>query len=139
MLLKLQAQRQRVRYRLRGGAIREEIHKLIHKALEQPDGNQLRRALGRLRRISQGDCGTERTGTTVREFLTAVSYYRSYLTDPHLGLPHATNAVESMCRLIREMFRRSRAGSNPDSVLLWATALIRLRPKVTCNGHKINS
>jgi len=58
--------------------------------------------------------------------------------DGSLGLPHTNNTVESMCRLIREMFRSSRAGSNPDSVLLWATALIRLRPKVTCNGHQIN-
>jgi hypothetical protein len=138
LLLKLQAQRDGVRYVLRGGAIREEIHLLIHNALELPDGNQLRHSLDRLHRISQGNCGTERTQTTVREFLKAVPYYRSYLTNPSLGLPHTNNTVESMCRLIREMFRSSRAGSNPDSVLLWATALIRLRPKVTCNGHQIN-
>jgi len=128
----------KLRYVLRGGAIREEIHKLIHNALTLPDGNQLRRALDRLHRISQGSCGTERTRITVEEFLRTVSYYRTYLTDPSLGLPHTTNTVESMCRLIREMFRSSRAGSNPDSVLLWATALIRLRPKVACNGHQIN-
>ncbi len=57
-------------------------------------------------------------------------FYRSYLTHPNLGLPLTTNAVESMCRLLREMFRSSRAGSNPASVLLWATALIRLRHQV---------
>jgi hypothetical protein len=135
LLLKLQAQRDGVRYVLRGGAIREEIHKLIHEVLELPDGNRLRHALDRLHRISQGNCGTERIQTTVREFLNAVPYYRSYLTDPNLGLPRTNNTVESMCRLIREMFRSSRAGSNPDSVLLWATALIRLRPKMTCNSH----
>jgi hypothetical protein len=139
LLLKLQAQRGGVRYALRGGAVREEIHKLIRKALQLPNGNPLREALDRLHRISQGYCGTERTRITVEEFLKTVSHYRTYLTDPSLGLPHTTNTVESMCRLIREMFRSSRAGSNPDSVLLWATALIRLRQKVTCNSHKINS
>lgn len=139
LLLKLQAQRGGVRYALRGGAVREEIHQLIRKALQLPDGNQLREVLDRLHRISDGNCGTERTQTTVREFLKAVPYYRSYLTEPSLGLPHTTNTVESMCRLIREMFRSSRAGSNSDSVLLWATALIRLRPKLTCNGHQLNS
>jgi hypothetical protein len=102
---------------------RSVIHKLIHKALTLPDGNQLRHAVDRLHCISQGNCGTERTRITVEEFLRTVSYYRSYLTDPSLGLPHTTNTVESMCRLIREMFRSSRAGSNPDSVLLWAIAL----------------
>jgi hypothetical protein len=138
LLLKLQAQRGGVRYALRGGAIREEINQLIRKALQLPSGNRLRETLVRLRHISAGNCGTKRTQTTVREFLKAVPYYRSYLTEPSLGLPHTTNTVESMCRLIREMFRSSRAGSNPDSVLLWATALIRQRPKVTCNGHQIN-
>ena len=56
----------------------------------------------------------------------------------YMLLPRTTNSVESMCRLLREMFRSSRAGSNPASVLLWATALIRMRPRVTCNGHSFN-
>lgn len=138
LLLKLQAQRGGVRYRLRGGAVRDEIHQLIRRALELPDGQQLNSTLARLRRVSEGDCGTERIQTTVREFLKGVPYYRSYLNYPDLGLPRTTNSVESMCRLIREMFRSSRAGSNPNSVWLWATALIRQRPKVVCNGHPIN-
>ncbi len=138
LLLKLQAQRRGVRYTLRGGSVREEIHQLIHNALELPDGNRLSRALEQLRRLSHGDCGTLRIQTTVREFLKGLPFYRSYLTHPHLELPRTTNSVESMCRLLREMFRSSRAGSNPASVLLWATALIRLRPKVTCNGHPFN-
>jgi hypothetical protein len=38
LLLKLQAQRGRVRYRLRGSAVREEIHQLIRSAVELPQG-----------------------------------------------------------------------------------------------------
>lgn len=138
LLLKLQAQRRGVRYALRGGAVREEIHQLIRSALELPDGRPLSGTLGRLRRLSDGDCGTERIQTAVREFLKGLPFYRSYLTHPHLGLPRTTNSVESMCRLLREMLRSSRAGSNPASVLLWATALIRLRSRVVCNGHPFN-
>jgi hypothetical protein len=138
LLLKLQAQRGGVRYTLRGGPIREEIHKLIRSALELPDGHQLGATLERLHQLSRDDCGTERIRTAVREFLKEKPYYRSYLTHPNLGLPRTTNTVESMCRLIREMLRSSRAGSNPESVLLWTTALIRSRPTVTCNGHPIN-
>lgn len=138
LLLKLQAQRRGVRYSLRGGPVRQKIHQLIRSALELPDGDRLSQTLERLRRLSQGDCGTLRIQTTVREFLQGLQFYRSCLTHPRLGLPRTTNSVESMGRLLRELFRSSRAGSNPASVLLWATALIRLRPRVTCNRHSIN-
>jgi hypothetical protein len=138
LLLKLQAFRRGVRYTLRGGPVREDIHQLIRRALELPDGNHLSTTLKQLRRLSQGDCGTARVQTTVREFLKNLQSYRSHLMHPHLGLPRTTNSVESMCRLLREMFRNSRAGSNPASVLLWATALLRIRSKVICNGHTFN-
>lgn len=138
LLLKLRAQRRGVRYALRGGPVREEIQQLVRSALQLPDGPHLTRTLHRLTRLSQGDCGTQHIQTTVREFLSQLDHYRCYLTYPHLGLPWTTNAVESMGRLLRELFRSSRAGSNPASVLLWATALIRIRPKVICNGHPFN-
>ena len=138
LLLKLQAPRQRVRYALRGGAVREEIYELIRSALLLPSGNRLAATVDRLKRLSRGDCGTVRIRTVLCQFLLDLPFYRSYLAHPDLGLPLTTNAVESMCRLLREMLRSSRAGSNPQSLLLWATALLRLRPTVTCNGHSIN-
>jgi hypothetical protein len=138
LLLKLQAQQRGVRYTLRGGAVREEINHLVRHALQLPAGAQLTRALRRLEHLSRGDCGTQRMQITVCEFLKNLELYRTYLRHPHLGLPHTTNCVESMCRLLRELLRSSRAGSNPSSVLLWATALIRMRPTITCNGHPIN-
>lgn len=138
LLLKLQAQRRGVRYALRGGPVREKIHQLIRNALALPDGKRLSQTLEYLGRLSHDDCGTQRIQTTVREFLNGLQFYRAYLTHPRLSLPRTTNSVESMGRLLREMFRSSRAGSNPASVLLWATALIRLRPNVTCNGHSFN-
>ncbi len=138
LLLKLQAQRGRWRYRLRGGAVRETINHLVRDVLTLPAGADLNASAQRLHRLSRGECGTKNVGVIVRAFLNEIPYYRSYLDYPELDLPWTTNAVESMCRLIREMLRSSRAGSNPDSVLLWATALIRLRPHVVCNGHPFN-
>ncbi|MDA8107715.1 MAG: hypothetical protein M0015_03675 [Betaproteobacteria bacterium] len=138
LLLKLQVHRRGVRYALRGGPVREEIYQLMREAVELPEGRRLHHTLQRLRRLSLSDCGTARIQATVREFLQAFRFYRSYLTHPHLGLPRTTNAIESMGRPVREMFRSSRSGSNPRSVLLWATALIRMRPRITCNGHIFN-
>lgn len=138
LLLKLQAQQRGVRYTLRGGAVREEINALVRAALRLPEGSHLKTTLRRLEHLSQGDCGTQRMKTTVCEFLKNLELYRTYLAHPKLGLPHTTNCVESMCRLLRELLRSSRAGSNPESILTWATALIRLRPNVVCNGHSFN-
>ena len=118
LLLKLQAQRGRVRYRLRGGAVRDEIHQLVRSALELPQGAELDTTVQRLHRLSRGNCGTERIRITVIEFLKGLAHYRSYIERPELGLPRTTNSVESMCRLLREMFHRGRAGSNPDPSFL---------------------
>jgi hypothetical protein len=138
LLLKLMAQRGRVRYRLRGGSVREKIHNLIRCALDMEEGERHEAIIERLRHLSLGDCGTERTQAIVREFLKDMRHYRTYTRRPELGLPKTTNSVESMCGVIRALLRRTRAGSNPKSVLLWATAMIRLRPHVVCNGHLIN-
>jgi hypothetical protein len=138
LLLKLQAPRRRVRYTLRGGAVREEIYQSIRNALLLPDGKRFAQTVEHLERLSWGDCGTLRIKTVLGQFLLDLPFYRSYLAHPELGLPLTTNAVESMCRLLREMLRSSRAGSNPKSLLLWVTALIRMRTTVTCNGHTIN-
>lgn len=138
VLMKLQVRRRGVRYALRGGAVRKEIDACIRDALVLPDGRRLQRILIRLHRLAAASCGTARIQTTVRAFVKDLWAYRAYLTHRALHLPTTTNAVESMCRLVREMLRRNRAGSNPNALLQWATALIRLRPYIACNGHRIN-
>ena len=135
LLLKLQAHGRKRHYARRGGVVREEIQQLIRDALQLPEGQRLSWTLKRLEELHGSDCGTPGIQTTLGQFLYSLRFYRSYVRHPNLGLPTTTNAVESMCRLIREMLRSSRAGSNPASVLLWTTAFIRLRPTVNCNGH----
>lgn len=138
LLLKLQVHRRGVHYALRGGPVRAEISQLLREVLQLPDGPRLRRTLQRLERLANTDCGTARIQLAVHECLHGLPFYRAYRRYPRLGLPRTTGALESMARLLREMLRRSRAGSNPTSVLLWATALIRLRPTIVCNGYPIN-
>lgn len=135
LLLRLHAHHRGVRYALRGGAVREEIERLVRRAIQLPVDERLAKTLQRLNHLSQHDCVTIRFQTNLRTFLRELHYYRTYLTHPQLGLPHTTNAVESMGRLLREMFRSSRAGSNPNSIQLWATAYIRLRSQIRCNGR----
>ena len=133
LLLKLQVQRNRPHRALKGGRIRQEIYQLIRQALDLPAGPRLYATLDRLKELAQTKCGTKRIRAMVREFLRCAGFYRTCRTRPELGLPATTNTVESMGSIIRQLLR-NRSGSSPRSVLLWATALIRLRPHLTCNG-----
>ncbi len=134
LLMKFYGRRSSRPHALHGGPVRAEIHRLIRQALYLPDGVSLDNTLERLRVLSETDCGTARIQMTIRAFLRNFQLYRSYQNYPQLGLPQTTNTVECMGRLLREMFRRNRAGSNPDSTLRWATAFIRINPYVVCNS-----
>jgi hypothetical protein len=134
LLLKLYGQRGSRPHALRGGPVREQLHQCIRHTLSLPADAPLDTTLRRLHQLALTDCGTARIQGVVRALLRDLAFYRSYLQYPQLGLPQTTNTVESMGRLLREMFRRNRAGSNPASTLRWATAFIRMRPTMTCNS-----
>jgi len=57
---------------------------------------------------------------------------RAHIDYPDLQIPSTTNAVESMHNLIRQAVSRT---STIDGILRRSTALIRLHPPFTCNGH----
>jgi DNA primase large subunit len=138
LIRKLQVQWKRPRRALKGGPVREELYQLIREALETPDERRLRHIVARLTQLAAMDSITLRLQAILRDFLKSVAYYRSYRAHPKLHLPATTNAVESMACIIRDLLRRTRCASNPKALLRWATALIRLRPIVTCNGKVIN-
>lgn len=123
---------------LKGGDVRYEIYRLIRSALDAPEGAVLDCTLARLRDLLKTPCGTRRIRMTVREFLRSVRFYRAWQMHSHLGLPATTNAIESMNSIVRDMFRRNRSASSPKALQLWATALIRHRPTINCNGKKLN-
>jgi hypothetical protein len=70
----------------------------------------------------------------VREFLRRTEHFRAYRRHPELGLPSTTGTVEAMGRIVRDLMRQTRSISSPQALQLWATALIRMRPTVMCNG-----
>ena len=138
LLLKLQVQRNRPHRALKGGRVRQEIYRLIRRALDLPIGPKLYETIDRLKGLVKTKCGTKRIRAMVREFLRCAGFYRTCRTHPELGLPSTTNAVEAMGGLVRDLLRRDRAGSSKRALLLWTTALIRMRPHIVCNGKSFN-
>jgi hypothetical protein len=134
LIQKFQIQYRRQRRVLKGGILREEIYQLIRQGLEMPDGLLLEATLARLAQLSEIPSITYRIQAMVREFLASINYYRAYIMHPKLNLPSTTNTVESMCCIVRDLFRRNHSASNPQALLKWATALIRLRKELNCNG-----
>jgi hypothetical protein len=138
LLQKLQVQWKRPRRALKGGVIREELYQLVRQALETSNQNKLDQVLACLEQLASTDIVTQRLQAVLRDFLLSVNFYRSYQKHPELNLPATTNTVESMACVIRDMLRRTRCASNPRALLCWSTALVRLRPTITCNGKIIN-
>lgn len=134
LIQKFQIQHRRQRRALKGGILREKIYQLIRQALEVPDGPLLHSSISQLTQLAQKPPITYRIQAMVREFLASIDYYRSYLMHPELNLPSTTNTVESMCCIVRDLLRRNHSASNPQALLQWATALIRLRKELNCNG-----
>lgn len=66
-----------------------------------------------------------------KELLLREEDFRTYLTYPDLNLPTTTNAMESSGKLVRKATRTART---PESLLLRATAFLRLKRFVKCNG-----
>lgn len=137
MIHKLQFHRRGAKRKLKGGKVREEIYLLIRKALSLPKGKELTAVTNRLWDLTETSCGTRRMRLVVLEFLYCLDYYRTFETHPDLGLPATTNTMESMGSVVREALRRSHAASNPKSLLLWVTALLRLRPVIICNDKRV--
>jgi hypothetical protein len=119
-------------------ALRIRMYTLTRRILEQPGGPQLEADIDELAQLSRSLDLPDRVRALYREFLHCIGYYRAHLMRPLMGIPPTTNAIESMGAIIRDMLRRSRAGSTPKSLLLWATALTRVKHQIACNSSRIN-
>lgn len=67
------------------------------------------------------------------EFLEREHDFRIYLRYPRLHLPTTTNVIESTGRIMRQA---TRTACTPNSLLLRATAFLRLKSSLMCNGKK---
>lgn len=120
--------------RLAGRALREAFYQLTRQALDLPDGPRLQIVLRELRDLERQATGLRVIRMIVREFLRRVDHFRAYRKHRELDLPTTTGSVEAMGRRIRDLMRQTRSISSPQALQLWATALIRMRPTVMCNG-----
>ena len=139
LISRLQNCRGRRNRRLHGRPLREVLYQLTRQALELPDDARLRTVLTQLNdRVRQAQ-GLRVMRMIVHEFLRRIDHFRAYRKYPKLNLPTTTGTVEAMNRRVRDLMRQTRSIRSPQSLQLWATALIRNRPSVTCNGKKFST
>jgi hypothetical protein len=134
LISQLQGSRGGRKRKLVGRPVRETLYRLTRQALEVPDGPRLESVLKRLKELVQKPMGSRVMRMVVREFLRRADQFRAYRKYPELNLPTTTGSVEAMGRKVRDLMRQTRSIRSPQALQLWATALIRMRSTVTCNG-----
>lgn len=139
LISRLQNVRGRRNRNLAGRALREKLYQLTRKALEIRAGPHLNTVLKELWRLVRRAKRLRVIRMIVREFLRRVNPFRAYQKHPELNLPTTTGSVEAMNRRIRDLMRQTRSISRPQALHRWATALIRMRPFVMCNGKHFST
>jgi len=118
-------------YRVKGAGIRERLLGVVRILLSTTDAVMERKQTLKARRLLSHPLCPPWIRIQTVEFLRTLDDFRAYLHHPSLNLPTTTNAVESTGKLIRKATSTART---PESVLLRATAFLRLRKSITCNG-----
>jgi len=139
LISRLQQCRGRRNRKLAGRPLREALYQHVRQALELPNGARLQAVLKKLRQLVRQAKALRVIGMIVREFLRRIDHFRAYRKYPQLNLPTTTGSVEAMNRRIRDLMRQTRSISSPQTLQLWATALIRTRPMVICNGKTFST
>jgi len=118
-------------YRVKGAGIRERLLSVVRILLTTADVMTKRKqTLKAQRLLSHPLCPPWIRIQTV-EFLRTLDDFRAYLIHPELNLPTTNNSIESSGKIIRKATSTART---PQSVLLRATAFLRLKKSITCNG-----
>jgi hypothetical protein len=139
LISRLQNCRGRRNRRLQGRPLREALYQHVRQALDLPDGPRLQVVLNKLRHRVRQAKELRVMRMIVREFLRRIDHFRAYRKYPQLNLPATTASVEAMNRRIRDLMRQTRSVRSPQALQLWATALIRTRPMVMCNGKHFST
>lgn len=137
LISRLQNCRGRRNRRLAARPLREALYQLTRQALELPDGPHLNTVLKELRYLVGQTKDLRVIRMIVREFLRRIDHFRAYRKCPQLNLPTTTGSVEAMGRRVRDLMRQTRSIRSPETLQLWTTALIRMRPTVMCNGKHL--
>lgn len=114
-------------------SIREGIYQFICRLLvtrDQREGRACRRIIETL--AEHHDC-PKKLRMMANEFLRKLADYRTYATHPTLTIPRTNNVSESLVNLVR---KRTGKLNRPEAVRQWATAFIRMKRRINCNGHQ---
>ena len=136
LLMALIRRRGRRSYQLKSSGIRSHILRAVRLALATRDDTILSRQKRLAERLLAHPLCPPWIRMQTVEFLRTLGDFRSYLTYPELHLPATTNSLESAGRIIRKATSTART---PESALLRATAFLRLKKSIVCNGAKVST
>lgn len=120
------------RYRIRGSRLRDKLLEATRTILDSHRVHTLAHTRKTIRKLICRPACPPYIRKQALEFLEREQDFRTYLLHPELNLPTTTNAIESTGQMMR---KASRTARTPQSLLLRATAFLRLKKFVTCNGN----
>lgn len=124
------------RYRIRSSKLRDKLLEATRIILNNQSARILARARKTIRQLISRPTCPPYIRKQALEFLEREQDFQIYLRYPKLNLPTTTNAIESTGRMMR---KATRTACTPKSLLLRATAFLRLKKYVVCNGkHQPN-
>lgn len=132
----LQVRRGRRKKRLKGASTREAIYQTVMRLLKVRSKARVEVLSAHLRRLARRSDCPRSMQMTAAEFLRSLPEFRAYLSHRNLHLPTTTGSVETMCKLIRKRVGNVRTAK---ALKLWATALVRLKSPITCNGKELST
>jgi len=120
------------RYRIRSSNLRDKILEATRVILGSRNDPVLQQTRKVLRILINRPVCPPYIRKQALEFLEREHDFQAYLRYPSLRLPTTTSAIESTGRMVR---RATRTARTPRSLLLRATAFLRLKRYVICNGN----
>ena len=118
-------------YRVKGAGVRERLLGVVRILLTTTDVMVKRKQTFKAQHLfSHPLCPPWIRKQTI-EFLRTLDDFRAYVIHPELNLRTTNNSIESSGRIIRKATSTART---PQSVFLRATAFLRLKKSITCNG-----
>lgn len=120
------------RYRIRSSRLRDKLLEETRTSLSSQGARTLAHARKTIQKLISRSTCPPYVRKQALEFLERERDFRTYLKYPELRLPTTTNAIESTGQMIR---KATRTANTPQSLILRATAFLRLKKFVICNGN----
>lgn len=118
---------------LEGRNTRQTIFDNVYQFLRTKNEHKLEVLTTNLKKLSQREDCPRKLRMMVNTLLKKKHNYRAYLAYPQLNLPHTSNAIESIVKIVKN---QTKTLPTPKSVRLWSIGIARMKTTITCNGYK---